>query len=42
MVTDLKLLEQFQSKGGVAARVNFGADGCLIDYVKDTQETSDK
>jgi len=38
MGTDLKLLEQFQSKEGVAARVNFGADGCLINYVKDIQD----
>ena len=42
MVTDLKLLEQFHSKEGVVARVNFGADGCSIDHMNDTQETSDK
>ena len=42
MTVDMKLLEQFQSKEGVMARVNFGADGCLIDRMKGTQETSDK
>jgi hypothetical protein len=42
MATDLKLLDQVQSKEGVVARVNFGPDGCLIDRINDTQETSDK
>ena len=38
MMTDLKLLEQVQSRQGtVIARVNFGADGCSIDRMTDTQ-----
>ena len=30
IATDLKLLEQFESKKETAVKVNFGADGCSI------------